>query len=114
MEISVELTLTPLKDDFKTIIKDFIISLRNSNLKIIETPLSTQVYGDYKQVMSCLDNNIYNTFLKSDNIILNIKIQSLKNDKALVVINKNEILEQYSVDLFPISNYICSLAKIIQ
>ena len=44
MEISVELTLTPLKDDFKTIIKDFIISLRNSNLKIIETPLSTQIY----------------------------------------------------------------------
>ena len=44
----------------------------------------------------------------------NIKIQSLKNDKAFVVINKNEILEQYSVDLFTISNYICSLAKIIQ
>ena len=74
MEISVELTLTPLKDDFKTIIKDFIISLRNSNLKIIETPLSTQIYGDYKQVMSCLENNIYNSFLKSDNIILNLKI----------------------------------------
>jgi uncharacterized protein YqgV (UPF0045/DUF77 family) len=46
MDISVELTLTPLQDDYEPLIKDFIKSLRDSDFKIIETPLSTQVYGD--------------------------------------------------------------------
>ena len=74
MNISVELTLTPLKDDYEPIIKDFIKSLRKSEFKIIETPLSTQVYGDFKDLMSFLNDNIYNTFLNSESIIMNIKI----------------------------------------
>ncbi len=42
MDISVELTLTPLyKMIMNPLIKDFIKSLRDSDFKIIETPLST-------------------------------------------------------------------------
>ena len=62
MDISVELTLTPLKDDYEYVIKDFIKSLRKSEFKIIETPLSTQIYGNYKELMSFLNDNIYHTF----------------------------------------------------
>ena len=51
MKISVELTLTPLSDHYESIIKDFIKSLRQSEFKIIETPLSTQIYGDLNEVM---------------------------------------------------------------
>lgn len=58
MNISVELTLTPLKDDFEPAIKDFIKSLRASGLKMIETPLSTQVFGDYDAVMKILTEEI--------------------------------------------------------
>ena len=54
MKISVELTLTPLQDDFEPAIIHFIKKLRTSNLKILENPLSTQVYGDYDEVMSVL------------------------------------------------------------
>ena len=78
MDISVELTLTPLKDDYETVIKDFIKSLRKSEFKIIETPLSTQIYGDYKKLMSFLNDSIYNTFLNSESIIMNMKI--IKSD----------------------------------
>ena len=42
----------------------------------------------------------------------NIKIQSLKKNKAFVLINKSEKIEKYNVDLFKISNYICSLAQL--
>ena len=80
MDISVELTLTPLKDDYKTVIKDFIKSLRKSEFKIIETPLSTQIYGDYKKLMSFLNDSIYNTFLNSESIIMNMKI--IKSDRS--------------------------------
>ena len=85
MDISVELTLTPLKDDYEPIIKDFIMSLRKSEFKIIETPLSTQVYGDFKELMSFLNDNIYNTFLNSESIIMNIKI--VKSDRSNYVPN---------------------------
>jgi len=85
MDISVELTLTPLKDDYEPIIKDFIKSLRKSEFKIIETPLSTQVYGDFKDLMSFLNDSIYNTFLNSESIIMNIKI--VKSDRSNYVPN---------------------------
>ena len=79
MKISVELTLTPLGTDFEKIIKDFIKKLRKSDLKVIETPLSTQVYGDYDDVMNFLSKNIYESFQKRDNIIMNMKI--FKSDR---------------------------------
>ena len=85
MDISVELTLTPLKDDYESVIKDFIKSLRKSEFKIIETPLSTQIYGNYKELMSFLNDNIYNTFINSESIIMNMKI--VKSDRSNYVPN---------------------------
>ena len=85
MKISVELTLTPLSDHYESIIKDFIKSLRQSEFKIIETPLSTQIYGDFNQVMSFLNKKIYNIFSNSENIILNMKI--IKSDRSNYVPN---------------------------
>ena len=52
MNISVELTLTPLQDDYEAPIIAFIKKLRASGLKVLENPLSTQVYGDYDTVMT--------------------------------------------------------------
>ena len=80
MKISVELTLAPLNNQYKTIIRDFIISLRKTGYNVIETPLSTQIYGDYLPLMSELTKIIENTFLKSNSIILNIKI--IKGDRS--------------------------------
>ena len=85
MDISLELTLTPLQDDYELIIKDFIKSLRNSNLKIIETPLSTQVYGDYEKVMNFINDELYKTFLNSESIIMNMNI--IKSDRSDYVPN---------------------------
>ena len=85
MKISVELTLTPLSDHYESIIKDFIKSLRQSEFKIIETPLSTQIYGDLNEVMRFLNKKIYNTFLNSENIIMNMKI--IKSDRSNYVSN---------------------------
>lgn len=80
MKISVELTLAPLDSQYKKIIRDFIISLRKTGYNVIETPLSTQIYGDYLPLMSDLTKIIENTFLNSNSIILNIKI--IKGDRS--------------------------------
>ncbi|MCB0371626.1 MAG: thiamine-binding protein [Muricauda sp.] len=80
MKISVELTLTPLQDNFEPPIIDFIKKLRASNLTVLENPLSTQVFGDYDQVMELLQNEIKETFENLDHVVLGMKI--VKSDRS--------------------------------
>lgn len=74
MEISVELTLSPLQDNFEQPIIDFIKSLRKSGLTVMENPLSTQVYGDYDTVMSILQTEAKTAFEAIERGVLYIKI----------------------------------------
>ena len=60
MKTSIEITLMPLDNNYKKIIKEFIQSLRGMKFKIIETPLSTQIYGDFDLIMSSLLTEIKN------------------------------------------------------
>lgn len=79
MNISVELTLTPLHDDYEPAIIHFIKQLRASKLKVIENPLSTQVYGDYDEVMTLLAVEIKEAFKLFENGLLHMKI--VKSDR---------------------------------
>lgn len=79
MEISVELTLSPLQDDFEPTIIHFIKKLRDSGLKVIENPLSTQVYGDYDEVMAVLNSEIKEVFKLMEIGLLYMKI--VKTDR---------------------------------
>lgn len=74
MNISVELTLSPLTDDFEDIIIKFIKKLRASGLKVLENPLSTQVYGDYDQVMAILNTEIKEAFTLMEHGVLYMKL----------------------------------------
>ena len=74
MNVSVEITLMPLNDNYKEVIKSFIISIRNNGLKILENPLSTQIYGDYDKIMNLLNNRIKEIFSKNNGIMINLKI----------------------------------------
>ncbi|MGI9548112.1 MAG: thiamine-binding protein [Flavobacteriaceae bacterium] len=74
MEISVDLTLTPLQDSHEEKIVEFIKSLRSSGLTVIENPLSTQVYGEYDKVMRILQEAIKNAFNEMDNGLLYMKV----------------------------------------
>ncbi|CAL2084614.1 thiamine-binding protein [Tenacibaculum sp. 190524A05c] len=80
MKISVELTLTPLQDNFEEPIINFIKKLRASGLTILENPLSTQVYGDYDTVMQLLTSEVKETFEAIDNGLLQMKI--VKTDRS--------------------------------
>ena len=80
MNISVELTLTPLQDDFEPAIINLIKRLRASGLTILENPLSTQVYGDYDTVMSVLQKEMKIALMAIENGLLYIKI--VKSDRS--------------------------------
>ena len=58
MNISVELTFTPLHDQYRDRIKNFIMNLRRGGFTISETPLSTQLYGPYDALMPFLMKTI--------------------------------------------------------
>ena len=74
MDISVELTFSPLQDDFEQHIIDFIKKLRESGLIVLENPLSTQVYGSYDEVMNVLNKEIKTAFELMDRGLLFMKI----------------------------------------
>ncbi|HZW77283.1 MAG TPA: thiamine-binding protein [Flavobacteriaceae bacterium] len=80
MKISVELTLSPLQDDYEPAIIDMIRNLRNSGLKVIETPLSTQVYGEYSEVMEILNREIEKAFDAMERGLVYMKI--VKSDRS--------------------------------
>ena len=80
MNISVELTLTPLQDAFEPPIVDFIKQLRASGLTVMENPLSTQVYGDYDTVMKVLQTEIKTAIKAMENGLLYMKI--VKTDRS--------------------------------
>ena len=80
MKISVELTLTPLKSSYVITIKQFIQNLRNTGFTVIENPLSTQLYGEYDQVMSSLLPLIKSTFEQEDAVMLHLKL--VKGDRS--------------------------------
>ena len=80
MNISVELTFSPLQDDFEDHIIAFIKKLRASRLTVLENPLSTQVYGDYDKVMKILNIEIKSAFELIDKGLLYVKI--VKSDRS--------------------------------
>lgn len=80
MKISVELTLSPLSDGYEEHIIHFITRLRQSGCTIMENPLSTQVYGDYDQVMQVLQKEIREVFEMMEAGLLYMKI--VKSDRS--------------------------------
>lgn len=80
MNISVELTLSPLQDNFEPPIINFIKSLRASGLTVLENPLSTQVFGSYDAVMKLLTTEIKEAFEQSEKVLLYMKI--VKSDRS--------------------------------
>lgn len=80
MKISVELTCTPLQNEYEEPIKAFIKKLRESGLTVLENPLSTQVYGGYDEVMGLLNREIKNSLELLDAGIFLLKI--VKTDRS--------------------------------
>ena len=73
MNISLELTLSPSQTDLEPPIIAFIKCSRNSEFKVIETPLSTQIYGDYDTLMLFISKAIKASFIALDHVVLSIK-----------------------------------------
>ncbi len=63
MKTSVEVSYYPLKVEYIPHIKGFIERMNNyKNLKVQTNTMSTQVFGEYFEVMEALTNEIHKSF----------------------------------------------------
>lgn len=63
MKVSVDISYYPLKDEFIPHILDFIDRINNYDKIIAQTNgMSTQVFGEYFEVMNAITKEIYQSF----------------------------------------------------
>lgn len=75
MDCSVEISMYPLKEDFKPSIIAFIKNLRKYPFVKVDTNgMSTQVFGDYKRVMNAINSEMENTFQNENSVVFNLKV----------------------------------------
>lgn len=80
MNISVELTLLPLKNEYIPPIKRFIKHLKDSGFTVMENPLSTHIYGEYDALMSFLNDEVKAIFEAQESVMLLMKL--VKGDRS--------------------------------
>lgn len=75
MRVAVDISLYPLDPDFIPPIKDVIARLnRYPDLEVDTNPMSTQVFGEYDEVMRALQQEIGKTFETVPKAVFTIRI----------------------------------------
>ena len=75
MKASVEISMYPLKETYVPAIVDFIERLNQHKGLIIKTnTMSTQIFGDYDQIMAALTQEMKITFEKEKVAVMVLKV----------------------------------------
>jgi hypothetical protein len=75
LDIGVEISLYPLDADFIPPIKDFIDRLHlDGRFRVVTNSLSTQVFGNYDDVMGALTRELRKTFESNDKAVFVMKV----------------------------------------
>jgi uncharacterized protein YqgV (UPF0045/DUF77 family) len=75
MKVAVDISLYPLDADFIPPIKDVIERLNGyPGLQVVTNPMSTQVRGEYAEVMGALTTEIGTTFERVPKAVFAIRI----------------------------------------
>jgi uncharacterized protein YqgV (UPF0045/DUF77 family) len=63
MDIGVEISLYPLKEDFVPVIHEFLERLsRTGQVRVVTNSMSTQLFGPYEEIMQLLHAELRTTF----------------------------------------------------
>ena len=75
MFVSIEVSLYPLKKEFIQLIDDFINSLEKyDKVEIRTNVMSTQLFGDFDELMKILKVEVEKIFRKEINSVFSLKI----------------------------------------
>lgn len=81
MKVSVDISMYPMNKNYEEPIIKFINRLKKSPFTVLENPLTTQVYGDYDDVMDFLKTAMKETFLCEEMCVFTLKF--IKGDRTL-------------------------------
>lgn len=71
MQLSVEISLYPLADEYRPVIKDFVERLATyENLLVNTNTMSTQIFGEYAEVMAMLTKELETVYQKVPSQVL--------------------------------------------
>lgn len=74
MEISVDISMYPLQEEFEAAILAFIVMLeKEERVEVVRNELSTQVHGDYKVIMGLLEKEMFSVFTEIPHSIFVLK-----------------------------------------
>ena len=75
MRVAVDISLYPIADDFIPPIDDVIERLKSyKSFEVTTNPMSTQIRGEYDEVMSAINREVKTTFETSRQAVFVIKI----------------------------------------
>lgn len=75
MKVALDISLYPLTNDFIPPIDDLIQRLiSHESLEVITNPMSTQIRGDYDEVMSIINREVRTTFENARKAVFVVKI----------------------------------------
>jgi uncharacterized protein YqgV (UPF0045/DUF77 family) len=74
VNISLEISMYPLADDYKPLINDFLRKLNTHNLETVTNGMSTQVFGGYDEVMSAVSGSLKPCFENESKVAVSMKI----------------------------------------
>ena len=81
MQVSVDISLYPLHQDYIPQIDAFILLLNQApNVQVVTNALSTQLYGEYETVMGLLARAMGDHMAINDDSVFSIKV--LKGDRS--------------------------------
>ena len=74
MEISVDISMYPLQQDYEAPILAFITQLeKEDSVEVVRNELSTQIHGDYKTIMALLEKEMFSVFTEIPDSIFVLK-----------------------------------------
>ncbi len=75
MRVAVDISLYPLTDDFIPPIQDVIERLKlYESIEVVTNPMSTQLRGEYDDVMAAISREVRTSFEKSPKAVFAIRI----------------------------------------
>lgn len=75
MKASIEISMYPLQENYETPILNFIKRLRQNQSLVVNTnTMSTQIFGDYDEIMATLTKEMKTTFEEEKAVVMVMKI----------------------------------------
>ena len=84
MRISVDISLYPLSEDYVEPILTFIDQLENNpKISVKRNSLSTQIFGEYADVMACLNSDIEAVFAALPESVFVLKLVGMDREHVV-------------------------------